>query len=136
MNVRDLESALVRLGSFSQVFNQKITVKFAKEKLKDIFSSRDVNITCETIKKLVCKKYNIKITDMESSKRKREFTYPRQIAMYLCREMTDLSLPKIGQSFGGRDHTTVLHACDKITSELKLNEALADEIRSMKEELI
>ncbi|MDO4869644.1 MAG: chromosomal replication initiator protein DnaA [Bacillota bacterium] len=132
-NVREMESALTRIISFSKVFNQKITVKFAKENLKDIFSVRDVDITCETVKKAVCKKYNIKITDIESSKRKREFTYPRQIAMYLSREMTDLSLPKIGESFGGRDHTTVLHAWDKINKEIKTNQALADEIKELKE---
>jgi len=130
-NIRDLESALSRIISLSNVFNKKITVKFAKENLKDIFSVKDIDITCETVKKAVCKKYNIKITDMESAKRKREFTYPRQIAMYLCREFTDLSLPKIGASFGGRDHTTVLHACEKIGKELVTNQTLADEIKDL-----
>ena len=132
-NIRELESALTRVISFSQFMNQKITVKFAKENLQDIFPERDEDITCETVKKAVCKKYNIKLADLESSKRKREFSYPRQIAMYLCREFTELSLPKIGDSFGGRDHTTVLHACDKISKEMKTNQDLADEIRELKE---
>ena len=132
-NIRELESALTRVISFSQFMNQKVTVKFAKENLKDIFPVKDVDITCETVKKAVCKKYNIKLADMESKKRKREFSYPRQIAMYLCREFTDLSLPKIGNSFGGRDHTTVLHACEKISKEIKTNQNLADEIRELKE---
>ncbi len=132
-NIRELESALTRVISFSQFMNQKVTVKFAKENLKDIFPVRDMDITCETVKKAVCKKYNIKLADMESAKRKREFSYPRQIAMYLCREFTDLSLPKIGDSFGGRDHTTVLHACEKISKEIKTNQNLADEIRELKE---
>ena len=132
-NIRELESALTRVISFSQFMNQKVTVKFAKENLKDIFPVRDMDITCETVKKAVCKKYNIKLADMESAKRKREFSYPRQIAMYLCREFTDLSLPKIGDSFGGRDHTTVLHACDKISREIKTNQTLADEIKELKD---
>lgn len=134
-NIRELESALTRVLSFSKFKNQKITVKFAKEHLTDIFSVKDIDISCESVKKAVCKKYNIKISDIESSKRKREISYPRQIAMYLCREMTDLSLPKIGESFGGRDHTTVLHACDKIGKEIKINPSLMEDIRELKEEI-
>ena len=134
-NIREFESALTRIISYSTLFKQHITVKFARKNLNDIFSTRDFNINCETIKKAVCKKYNIKISDIESSKRKREFSHPRQIAMYLCREMTDSSLPKIGEYFGGRDHTTVLHAYDKISSEMKTNEVLAEEIRKLKEEI-
>lgn len=134
-NIRELESALTRVLSFSKFKNQKITVKFAKEHLTDIFSIKDIDISCESVKKAVCKKYNIKISDIESSKRKREISYPRQIAMYLCREMTDLSLPKIGESFGGRDHTTVLHACDKIGKEIKINPSLMEDIRELKEEI-
>ena len=72
---------------------------------------------------------------MESAKRKREFSHPRQIAMYLCRELTDYSLPKIGESFGGRDHTTVLHAYDKISNEIKTNNILADEINALKSDI-
>lgn len=132
-NIRELESALTRIISFSKIFNEKITVKYARKNLNDIFSTSDFNVTCESIKKEVCKKYNIKISDMESAKRKREFSHPRQVAMYLCREMTDSSLPKIGESFGGRDHTTVLHACDKISKEMKTNSLLAEEIRRLKE---
>ena len=131
-NIRELESALTRIISYSTLFKQKINVKFARTSLNDIFSTGDFNITCETIKKAVCKKYNIKIADIESSKRKREFAYPRQIAMYLCREMTDESLPKIGKSFGGRDHSTVKHACAKIAEEIKKDSEFAEEIRSLK----
>lgn len=134
-NIRELESALTRVISFSTFKHQKITSKFAKEHLTDIFSVKDIDISCESVKKAVCRKYNIKITDIESSKRKREFSYPRQIAMYLCRELTNLSLPKIGDSFGGKDHTTVLHACDKISKEIKLNPVLAEEIKELKEEI-
>ena len=134
-NIRELESAFTRIISYSTLFNEKINVKFARKNLNDIFSTGDFNVTCETIKKAVCSKYNIKITDMESAKRKREFSHPRQVAMYLCRELTDSSLPKIGSSFGGRDHTTVLHAYDKISSSLKTDSILADEIKKLREEL-
>ena len=134
-NIRELDSALLRVISFSQFKNQPLTAKFAKEYLTDIFSVRDIDISCESIKKAVCKKYNIKIADIESKKRNREFSHPRQIAMYLCRELTDLSLPKIGESFGGRDHTTVLHACDKIGKQVKLDPTLSEDIRNLKEDL-
>lgn len=136
-NVRDLESALTRIKSFSFHFpgKPKIDVAFAKQNLPDIFNSRDMTITSDTIKKVVCKKYNIKMADIESSKRKREFTHPRQVAMYLCREMTDLSLPQIGRDFGGKDHTTVLHACKKIEEEMKTSSILTEEINIIKEEL-
>ncbi|MBR0456331.1 MAG: chromosomal replication initiator protein DnaA [Firmicutes bacterium] len=134
-NIRELDSALLRVISFSKFKNQPLTAKFAKEHLTDIFSVRDIDISCESIKKAVCKKYNIKIADIESKKRNREFSHPRQIAMYLCRELTNLSLPKIGESFGGRDHTTVLHACDKIGKQVKLDPTLFEDIRNLKEDL-
>lgn len=134
-NVRELESALTRIISYSRIFDEKITVKFARKNLNDIFSTSDFNITCESIKKEVCKKYNIKISDIESAKRKREFSHPRQVAMYLCRELTDSSLPKIGECFGGRDHTTVLHAYEKISSELKTDPLLNEEIRRIKDDI-
>ena len=134
-NIRELDSALLRVISFSKFKNQPITAKFAKEYLTDIFSLRDIDISCESVKKAVCKKYNIKITDIESKKRNREFSMPRQIAMYICREMTDLSYPKIGESFGGRDHTTVLHACEKINKQIKIDPILAEDIRNLKEDI-
>lgn len=134
-NIRELESALTRIISYSKIFGERITVKFARKNLNDIFSTSDFNITCESIKKEVCKKYNIKVSDIESAKRKREFSHPRQVAMYLCRELTDSSLPKIGECFGGRDHTTVLHAYDKISSELKTDSLLAEEIRRIKDDI-
>lgn len=134
-NIRELESALTRIIAFKVLINNNMTVELAKKQLPDIFDPRDVTISCETIKQAVCKKYKIKLSDMESSKRTRAITVPRQIAMYLTREMTDMSLPKIGESFGGRDHTTVLHACEKIVQEMKTNAALADDINDLMDEL-
>ena len=136
-NIRELESALTRVKSYSILHpdKPKITVAFARENLPDIFSAKDLTITSDKIKKVICKKYNIKQADLESSKRKREFAHPRQVAMYICREMTDMSLPQIGKSFGGKDHTTVLHACKKIEKEMKTSSILAEEISIIKEEL-
>lgn len=125
-NIRELEGAFTRVVTFSNLLNEDINENFAKGVLKEIFSSSDFEITPENIKKKVCKHFNIKVSEIESSKRTRTIAFPRQIAMYLCRELTDLSLPKIGNYFGGRDHTTVLHACEKISSEIKINNSVKD----------
>ena len=122
-NVRDLEGAFTNLVSMSRMLNKEITPAFAKETLKNIFTEKEKNINVEAIKRAVCKYFDVTIKDLESKKRSREIAHPRQIAMYLTREMTDLSLPKIGKAFGGKDHTTVLHAYDKISEELKTNES-------------
>ena len=131
-NVRELEGALNRIISFSTLMGEDINIKFAKDTLKDILSNTDSGITPDLIKKKVCKKFNLKLADMESSKRVRAIAFPRQIAMYLCREMTELSFPKIGEYFGGRDHTTVLHAYEKIRDEIKFN----DETKQIVNELV
>ncbi len=134
-NVRELEGALTRIISFSALFKEKITIKFARNTLKDIVTASDFTISCESIKKIVCKNFNIKISDIESAKRTRNLAFPRQIAMYLCREMTQTSLPKIGEAFGGRDHTTVMHACDKISAEIKANGSTAEIVDRLKDEI-
>lgn len=130
-NIRELIGAFSRIIVFSTVFNEEIDEKFAKRILKDILLSEDFTIDCNTIKKQVCKSYNLKISDIESSKRTRNITTPRQIAMYLCREMTDSSLPQIGKVFGGRDHTTVIHAHEKISKEIKKNPALKESVENL-----
>ena len=79
--------------------------------------------------------FNIKQSDLESSKRTRNLSFPRQIAMYICRDLTELSLPKVGEAFGNRDHTTVLHACDKISTEMKLNESLRDVVKKLEQSI-
>ena len=131
-NIRDLVGAFTRVASFSKIMNEKIDLKFAKKILKDVIKSGDFNVSCETIKKKVCKKYGIKITDIESKKRTRNLTVPRQIAMYLCKEMTETSYPKIGDAFGGRDHSTVVYAYEKISKEIKTNSVLADDIEDLR----
>ena len=134
-NIRELEGALIRVVSFSQLLNEKLDKNFTKRTLKDIFSNVERTVTPEKIKKTVCKYYGIKITDIESSKKTNNIAFPRQIAMYLIREMTDSSLPKIGQFFGGKHYTTVLYACEKIENEMKTDRNLAEIIEAIKEEV-
>jgi chromosomal replication initiator protein len=134
-NIRELEGALNRVIAHGTLLQLKIDRNLVKEVLKDVFSSKENQPAPESIKKHVCKHFNIKISDIESTKRSRNLSYPRQIAMFLCRRMTDLSLPKIGETFGNRDHTTVLHACDKINEEIASNEETRDMINKLEEEI-
>jgi chromosomal replication initiator protein len=117
-NVRELEGALKRVIAFSRFNKLPISVELAKEALKDLLAVQNRQISIENIQKTVADYFKIKVADMYSKKRTRILARPRQMAMYLARELTDLSYPEIGQAFGGRDHTTVLHACGKI-EELK-----------------
>jgi chromosomal replication initiator protein len=130
-NIRELEGAFIRVIAYANLTGQKINKELAKEVLKDVFSSKDRPITPALVKKYICKHFNIKQFDLESSKRSRDLAFPRQIAMFICRDMTELSLPKIGEAFGNRDHTTVLHACDKISGEIRSNESLREIIREI-----
>lgn len=124
-NIRELEGALTRVSAYAKLTNQKVSLEFATNTLKD-FLSKDGKkvINVELIQQIVASYYNIKTEEIKSKKRTQEITYPRQIAMYLCRNLTDLSLPKIGEAFGGRDHTTILHGYEKIAKDLKKDDAL------------
>ncbi|MDP2834943.1 MAG: chromosomal replication initiator protein DnaA [Pseudomonadota bacterium] len=117
-NVRELEGALKRVIAFARFNKLPISVELAKEALKDLLAVQNRQISIENIQKTVADYFKIKVADMYSKKRTRNLARPRQMAMYVARELTDLSYPEIGQAFGGRDHTTVLHACGKI-EELK-----------------
>ncbi len=131
-NIRELEGALIRIVAYSSLTNKDVTVELAEEALKDIISdNKPREITVELIKDIVAKEYDIKIEDFNSKKRTRAIAYPRQIAMYLTRELTDLSLPKIGDEFGGRDHTTVMHAYDKIEGNIKESNEFKTEIDNL-----
>ncbi|MCQ2550945.1 MAG: chromosomal replication initiator protein DnaA [Clostridia bacterium] len=134
-NIRELEGAFQRIVSFSALLGDKIDKNFAKKTLKDIFINSTDIITPEKIKKVVCKKFDIKVLDMDSKNKSNNIAYPRQIAMYICREMTDYSLPKIGEIFGGRHYTTVMHACEKIQKEVLKNEELKALIEDIKMEI-
>ncbi|MDW7673083.1 MAG: chromosomal replication initiator protein DnaA [Bacillota bacterium] len=119
-NIRELEGALIRVVAFSSLKGKEITQELAAEALKDILPDvKPKQLTISFIQEVVAKFYSLKLDEMKAKKRTRTVSYPRQIAMYLCRELTDSSLPKIGDEFGGRDHTTVIHAHEKIGTELK-----------------
>ncbi|MCI4411752.1 MAG: chromosomal replication initiator protein DnaA, partial [Thiotrichales bacterium] len=117
-NVRELEGALKRVFAYSRFSNKPITLESAKEALKDLLAVQSRQVSIENIQKTVADFYKIKIIDLHSKKRTRVLVRPRQIAMSLAKELTNMSLPDIGASFGGRDHTTVIHACRKVV-ELK-----------------
>jgi chromosomal replication initiator protein len=117
-NVRDLEGALKRVVAFSRFTGQPLTLESAKEALRDLLAVQSRQVTIENIQKTVADYYKIRVSEMYSKKRSRNVARPRQVAMALAKELTSLSLPDIGDAFGGRDHTTVLHACRKIV-ELK-----------------
>ena len=135
-NIRELEGALTRVVAYASLAGDKITTDLVAEALKDIFpENKNKEITLEVIREVVANHFNIEIEDINSSKRTKTLAIPRQIAMYLCRELTDTSLPQIGEFFGGRDHTTVLHAYNKITkdrtSDIQLDRTLQDLIKSI-----
>jgi chromosomal replication initiator protein len=127
-NVRELEGALRKVLAFAQFHGRTITVEVAREALKDVLSASTGQVTVELIQKTVADYYKIKVSDMYSKRRPSNIAGPRQVAMYLAKEMTQKSLPEIGELFGGRDHTTVLHAVRKIadlrSKDAVLNHAL------------
>ena len=117
-NIRELEGALIRVIAYSSLNSIPIDINSATEALKDLFpDGKPQQVTIESIQINVCTYFKLKLEDLLARKRTRNVAFPRQIAMYLCRERTDSSLPRIGEMFGGRDHTTVMHACDKISKE-------------------
>lgn len=133
-NIRELEGALIRVMAFASLTNQVVTNELAMSVLKDVFpTNKTKQITLELIQEIVASYFKIKIDDLLAKKRTRNLAFPRQIAMYLCRELTDASLPRIGEVFGGRDHTTVIHAHDKIVRErnedIKLNSTINELIK-------
>jgi chromosomal replication initiator protein len=135
-NIRELEGALIRVVAYSALMNQPITPELAAEALKDIVPNhRERIITIQDIQQEVCAFYRLNIEDLKAKKRTKNVAFPRQIAMYLCREMTDNSLPKIGEQFGGRDHTTVIHAHEKISKLLAKDPQLKNEIEELQKRI-
>ncbi|WP_337103831.1 chromosomal replication initiator protein DnaA [Paenibacillus sp. YIM B09110] len=135
-NIRELEGALIRVVAYSSLINADITSHLAAEALKDIIpSSRPRMITMQDIQAKVGEFYGLRLEEFKARKRTKAVAYPRQIAMYLSRELTDYSLPKIGEAFGGRDHTTVIHAHEKISQQLKVDHDLTKIIQNLTEKI-
>ncbi|MCR6098476.1 chromosomal replication initiator protein DnaA [Salipaludibacillus agaradhaerens] len=135
-NIRELEGALIRVVAYSSLINQDMNADLAAVALKDIIpNSKPKKITIQDVQKSVAATFQIKVDDLKAKKRTKTVAYPRQIAMYLSREMTDNSLPKIGDEFGGRDHTTVIHAHEKISRLFTTDEELQKQIQDIKDQL-
>ncbi|KHF40055.1 chromosomal replication initiator protein DnaA [Halalkalibacter okhensis] len=131
-NIRELEGALIRVVAYSSLINQDMNADLAAEALKDIIpNSKPKVLTITDIQKLVGEHYHVKLEDFKAKKRTKSVAFPRQIAMYLSRELTDASLPKIGSEFGGRDHTTVIHAHEKISTLLASDQELQEKIQEL-----
>jgi chromosomal replication initiator protein len=136
-NIRELEGSLIRLGAFSSLTGQRVTMDLARSVLRDTLTEKEKVISVEDIQKRVTEQFQIKLAEMRSKRRTKNLVYPRQIAMYLCRELTQLSFPEIGRNFGGKDHTTVMHACRIINEQkgkdLQLRKTLEVLMKRLKE---
>jgi chromosomal replication initiator protein len=117
-NIRELEGALIRVVAYSRFFAKPLAVEVAREVLKDMVREVSARVTVDLIQQRVSGYFRMSPEELKSARRQRSILYPRQVAMFLCRSLTDASLPEIGRAFGGRDHTTVMHAVEKITQEL------------------
>lgn len=134
-NIRRLEGSLTRVGAYASLTGGDITISLAEEVLQKFFRDEARNITVEFIQKLVCKHYSIKISEIKSSRKTKSLTLPRQIAMYLSREYTSCSFPAIGEKFGNKDHSTVIHAVKSIKNKLKDDISLKNALTILEKEL-
>ena len=120
-NIRELEGALNKLIAKSSLTNSPITVEMAEKAINDIIAQQEKVFSADFVQETVAKYFNIDVKDLRGSKKSNDVAFPRQIAMYLCRKVAQMSLPQIGKDFGKRDHTTVMHACKKIEQDVKEN---------------
>jgi chromosomal replication initiator protein len=137
-NVRDLEAALTKLVAYAELVGKQITVEIAQQQLKDVFASpKQSNVTMEIIQRVTAEYFALSFNDLKGKKRTKAIAYPRQLAMYIAREITEYSTTEVGMEFGGRDHTTVMHACQKIEERIRsdptLDSTINTLIRSIKE---
>jgi chromosomal replication initiator protein len=131
-NVRELEGALTRIYAHTQFVGRELTLESSQEVLHDLLRANDRRVTIDEIQKRVAEHYNIRLADMHSARRARAVARPRQVAMYLCKQLTPRSLPEIGRKFGGRDHTTVMHAVRKIEELRASDRAMAEDIELLR----
>ena len=130
-HVRELEGALNRVVANVNLTGKEVTIDFVKDALRDLLMAQDKMVTIDNIQRTVAEYYNIKITDLTSKRRSRSIARPRQVAMALSKELTNHSLPEIGDAFGGRDHTTVLHACRKVKSLIEEDHEIQQDYRNL-----
>ncbi len=134
-NIRELEGSLVRLGAYSQLTGQSITLEMAQNVLKELINERKRVITLDAVQEAVTAKFHLKMSDMKSKRRTKVLVYPRQIAMFLCREITQQSYPEIARHFGGKDHTTVMHACKQIEKAKQSDPGLLGTLEELKRQI-
>jgi len=130
-NVRELEGYLVRVGAYASLTSTPVSLELAKNVLKDILVEQNRQISIESIQKIVASHFNIKTTELKSSKRLKTLVLPRQIAMYISRKMTSSSFPEIGNKFGGKDHSTIIHAMKKIEQKMEEDVQLKNTIERL-----
>ena len=137
-NIRELEGALTRVTAYATIHNREITTNLAAEALSSLLNGTPTmgdKLSIDEIVTQVGRYYNVEIDELKGKKRTKEIVHPRQVAMYLCRELTDVSFPKIGEAFGKRNHTTIIHAYEKINDELQHNARLKQELSELKQKL-
>ena len=134
-NIRELEGSMLRVIAFASLTRQEISLEMVKEVLKDSLPNEERRISVDAIQRVVAERYNCKYSDMKSKKRTKQIAFPRQIAMFLSRELTAHSLSEIGAAFGGKDHTTIIHAYEKIEELLTSDITLLAEVNSLKKQL-
>ena len=131
-NIRDLESALNTLTAYARLVGKPITLEIAQQRLKDVFASpRQSNISIDIIQRVTAEKYHLSPNDLKGKKRTQSIVYPRQLAMYICREIAEYTTTEIGQNFGGRDHTTVMYSCQRVEDLIRLDPAVDSTIQSL-----
>jgi chromosomal replication initiator protein len=134
-NIRELEGSLVRLGAYTSLTGRPITLDMAKNVLRDLIGEKKKLIAMDDIDEAVAARFHIKVAEMKSRRRSKTLVYPRQIAMYLCRELTEASFPEIGRHFGGKDHTTIIHAYRQIARAREADSELNATLESLKEQI-
>ena len=131
-NVRDLEAALTKLVAYAELVNKEISLEIAQQQLKDMFQSpQQYHITVDVIQRTVADYFSLSTQDLKGKKRTKVIAFPRQLAMYICRELTELSTTEVGLEFGGRDHTTVMYACQRIENRMRTDPTLEPTIQSL-----
>lgn len=135
-NIRELEGSLVRLGAYASLTGQVINLDLAKNVLRDLIGDKKKVVAMDDIQEAVCAQFHVKLAELKSRRRSKTLVHPRQIAMYLCRELTDASYPEIGRQFGGKDHTTIIHACRQVTKAKETDTGLQTTIESLKEQIL
>ena len=134
-NIRELEGSLIRLGAYATLTGQAITLEMAQNVLKELVNDARRVVTLDAIQEVVAARFHIKVSEMKSKRRTKALVYPRQMAMYLCREITQQSYPEIARHFGGKDHTTIMHACRQIAKAIENNPRLQGTLEELKRQI-